>query len=241
MYQQNTPNNNAAVWRLVIPVILALALGLALANLPHQIADARGTDAATDYQRQIDQLELQKQAARKEADIKAIQMQKELREQQQQLALERQTQLNALDVELQAQLNMEALAYRQVANAQELAAKDREARLMEALKVGLTVLLGLSLLIAISALSVSLVRRNNRTAAPVADPWQSLDVRLAARERARANESLTRQLAGLTQATTSVAKSPNGRKWSDLPLVVPGDDSLKHPTPNADDSNQDQG
>jgi hypothetical protein len=229
MYQQQS-SGKALVWLLLIIAAICIALGLAVADVPQQLAGAREKDVATEYQQKLNELAIQKQAAQTEAEIRQIELQEEFLKRQQEQALE-----------LQAQLNARAQAHQEAINAQELALIEREAQVNEVLRIGLAIAAGLATLILAGAAAIRLARRRKSDAAPAADSRQSSEVWRAICRIARANEILKRQIDLLSQTATSASPAPKGRrKWSDLPLAVPRDDGQDYHAPGADGSRQDQ-
>lgn len=248
MYPQHIPISNRPVIRLLIGLIVVGGIvGLAIANLPGQLAGAQQTAVATSYQEQLNQLDVQKRSAQNAVDIKRIQLEEAFLEQQQQIELEHQSRANAQALDFQAQLNAQVLAHQESVNEQEIVSKERGARVNEAVKIGLAIAVGLAILILAVVVAILLLGGSQQAStaalAAATDARQSPATWQTAREKARAIERLERQVAILSQTAAPFAKSPNGRhRYSELPLAVSGDNgSEDHSTPDADGSRQEQG
>ncbi|HLF29242.1 MAG TPA: hypothetical protein VJG32_23205 [Anaerolineae bacterium] len=238
MYPQNVPVQNHPIVRLLISLIVVGGiLGLVVANAPGQIAEAQQTAVASSYQEDLNQLDLQKRAAQNAVDIKKIELQGAFLEQQQQIERDHQSQVKAQMLDFQAQQNAQTLAHQQAIYAQELASKDHDAQINEALKGGLAVVIGFAILILAGAGAAYLVRRPRRASASSPDTsiWQSPEARLVARKRAQVVERAMREAAIRARAASPVMPSTDGqRKWSDLPLAVLSDEIPGNSASNPD-------
>jgi hypothetical protein len=92
---------------LLFVVLMAVAFGLSVARYDPwgQASEARQRDTATDYQRQINVLDLQVKTAQTQADLERIAQEKALLKDQIQQELVKQQALDQAEVERQKQLN----------------------------------------------------------------------------------------------------------------------------------------